>query len=86
MKLARLGNFGSEKPAIIINDLEAVFVDDVVSDFNRDSLSNGALDKLKKLDFTNRPKVKILDIYMWRNFINLKMILLKNKTKFWNII
>ena len=61
MKLARLGNFGSEKPAIIINDLEAVFVDDVVSDFNRDSLSNGALDKLKKLDFTNRPKVKILD-------------------------
>ena len=61
MKLARLGNFGSEKPAIIINDLEAVFVDDVVSDFNRDSLSNGTLDKLKKLDFTNRPKVKILD-------------------------
>jgi 2-keto-4-pentenoate hydratase/2-oxohepta-3-ene-1,7-dioic acid hydratase in catechol pathway len=61
LKLARLGNFGSEKPAIIINDLEAVFVDDVVSDFNRDSLSNGALDKLKKLDFTNRPKVKILD-------------------------
>jgi len=61
LKLARLGNFGSEKPAIIINDLEAVFVDDVVSDFNRDSLSNGTLDKLKKLDFTNRPKVKILD-------------------------
>jgi len=61
LKLARLGNFGSEKPAVIINDLEAVFVDDVVSDFNRDSLSNGTLDKLKKLDFTNRPKVKILD-------------------------
>jgi 2-keto-4-pentenoate hydratase/2-oxohepta-3-ene-1,7-dioic acid hydratase in catechol pathway len=61
LKLARLGNFGSEKPAIIINDLEAVFVDDVVSDFNRDSLSNGAIEKLKKLDFTNRPKVKILD-------------------------
>jgi len=61
LKLARLGNFGSEKPAIIINDLEAVFVDDVVSDFNRDSLSNGALDKLKKLDLTTRPKVKIAD-------------------------
>ncbi|MDP5107998.1 MAG: fumarylacetoacetate hydrolase family protein [Candidatus Nanopelagicales bacterium] len=61
MKLARLGNFGSEKPAIVISDTEAVFVDDVVADFNRETLSNGALDKLKKLDLTNRPTVKIAD-------------------------
>ena len=61
MKLARLGNFGSEKPAIIISDTEAVFVDDVVADFNRETLSNGAIEKLKKLDLTNRPKVKISD-------------------------
>ena len=61
MKLARLGNFGSEKPAIVISDTEAVFVDDVVADFNRETLSNGAIDKLKKLDLTNRPKVKISD-------------------------
>ena len=61
MKLARLGNFGSEKPAIIINDSEAVLVDDVVADFNRETLSNGAIDKLKKLDLTNRPRVKISD-------------------------
>ena len=61
MKLARLGNFGSEKPAIVISDTEAVFVDDVVADFNRETLSNGALNKLKKLDLTNRPKVKISD-------------------------
>ena len=61
MKLARLGNFGSEKPAIIINDLEAVLVDDVVADFNRETLSNGAIEKLKKLDLTTRPKVKISD-------------------------
>ena len=61
MKLARLGNFGSEKPAIVISDTEAVFVDDVVADFNRETLSNGAIDKLKKLDLTNRPKVKIAD-------------------------
>ena len=31
MKLARLGKFGSEKPAIVISDTEAVFVDDVVA-------------------------------------------------------
>ena len=61
MKLARLGNFGSEKPAIVISDAEAVFVDDVVADFNRETLSNGAIEKIKKLDLTTRPKVKIAD-------------------------
>ena len=61
MKLARLGSFGSEKPAIVIGDTEAVFVDDVVADFNRETLSNGAIEKLKKLDLTTRPKVKISD-------------------------
>ena len=61
MKIARLGKFGSEKPAIVISDTEAVFVDDVVADFNRESLSNGAIEKLKKLDLASRPKVKISD-------------------------
>ena len=61
MKLARLGKLGSEKPAIVISDTQAVFVDDVVADFNRETLSNGAIDKLKKLDLTNRPKVNIAD-------------------------
>ena len=61
MKLARLGKFGFEKPAIVVSDTEAVFVDDVVADFNRETLSNGAIDKLKKLDLSSRPKVKISD-------------------------
>ena len=61
MKLARLGKFGSEKPAIVVSDTEAVFVDDVVADFNRETLSNGAIEKLKKLDLASRPKVKISD-------------------------
>ncbi len=61
MKLARLGKLGSEKPAIVISDTQAVFVDDVIADFNRETLSNGAIDKLKKLDLTNRPKVNIAD-------------------------
>jgi 2-keto-4-pentenoate hydratase/2-oxohepta-3-ene-1,7-dioic acid hydratase in catechol pathway len=61
MKLARLGKFGSEKPAIVISDTEAVFVDDVVADFNRETLSNGAIEKFKKLDLASRPKVKISD-------------------------
>jgi 2-keto-4-pentenoate hydratase/2-oxohepta-3-ene-1,7-dioic acid hydratase in catechol pathway len=61
LKLARLGKFGFEKPAIVVSDTEAVFVDDVVADFNRETLSNGAIDKLKKLDLASRPKVKISD-------------------------
>jgi 2-keto-4-pentenoate hydratase/2-oxohepta-3-ene-1,7-dioic acid hydratase in catechol pathway len=61
LKLARLGKFGFEKPAIIVSDTEAVFVDDVVADFNRETLSNGAIDKLKKLDLASRSKVKIAD-------------------------
>jgi 2-keto-4-pentenoate hydratase/2-oxohepta-3-ene-1,7-dioic acid hydratase in catechol pathway len=61
LKLARLGKIGSEKPAIVISDTQAVFVDDVIADFNRETLSNGAIDKLKKLNLTNRPKVNIAD-------------------------
>jgi 2-keto-4-pentenoate hydratase/2-oxohepta-3-ene-1,7-dioic acid hydratase in catechol pathway len=61
LKLARLGKFGFEKPAIVVSETEAIFVDDVVADFNRETLSNGAIDKLKKLDLTSRPKVKIAD-------------------------
>ena len=61
MKLARLGKIGSEKPAIVVSDTEAVFVDDVVADFNRETLSNGAIEKLRKLDLSSRPKVKISD-------------------------
>ena len=61
MKIARLGDFGKEKPAVIVNDSEAVFVDDVISDWNRTELENGALDKVKKLDFSSRPKVKFAD-------------------------
>jgi 2-keto-4-pentenoate hydratase/2-oxohepta-3-ene-1,7-dioic acid hydratase in catechol pathway len=61
LKLARLGKLGSEKPAIVVSDTQAVFVDDVIADFNRETLSSGAFEKLKKLDLTNRPKVNIAD-------------------------
>jgi len=61
VKLARLGKFGFEKPAIVVSENEAVFVDDVVADFNRETLSSGAIEKLKKIDLSGRPKVKISD-------------------------
>ena len=61
MRIARLGAFESEKPAVIVSDTEAVFVDDVIQDWNRIELENGALEKIKALDLSVRPKVKIAD-------------------------
>ena len=49
------------RSAVIVNESEAVFVDDVISDWNRTELENGAFDKVKKLDLGNKPRVKIAD-------------------------
>ena len=35
MRIARLGQIYKEKPAVVVSDTEAVFVDDLISDFNR---------------------------------------------------
>jgi len=61
MRIARLGQIYKEKPAIVVSDTEAVFVDDLISDVNRVELENGAFEKLAKADLSNRPKVKIAD-------------------------
>ena len=61
MRLARLGDFGKERAAVVINDLEAVFVDDLIGDWSRTGLENGALQKIKTADLTSRPTVKISD-------------------------
>ena len=59
MKIARLGALGQEKPAVIVSDSEAIFVDDVISDFNRAELENGAITKIEKIDLNGRPKIRI---------------------------
>ncbi len=61
MRIARLGQIYKEKPAVLISDTEAVFVDDLISDFNRVELENGGLAKIQKADLSNRTKVKIAD-------------------------
>ena len=61
MRIARLGQIYKEKPAVLISDTEAVFVDDLISDFNRVELENGGLAKIQKADLSNRAKVKIAD-------------------------
>jgi hypothetical protein len=54
MRIARLGQINKEKPAVVISDTEAVFVDDLVADFNRIELENGAIAKLTKTDLSSR--------------------------------
>ena len=61
MRIARLGELNKEKPAVIISDTEAVFVDDLIPDFNRIELENGAIAKLQKADLSSRSKVVIAD-------------------------
>ena len=61
MRIARLGQIYKEKPAVVVSDTVAVFVDDLISDFNRVELENGAMEKLAKADLSTRPKVKIAD-------------------------
>ena len=61
MRIARLGPINQEKPAVIVSDSEAVFIDDVISDFNRIELENSAISKVEKIDLSSRPKVKISD-------------------------
>ncbi|CAB4583081.1 unannotated protein [freshwater metagenome] len=61
MRIARLGEFEKERAAVIVSDTEAVFVDDVIGDWNRVALENGALEKVKALDLSTRPRVKFAD-------------------------
>ena len=61
MRIARLGLLNKEKPAVLVSDTEAVFVDDLVADFNGTELENGAIAKIQKADLTQRSKVKIAD-------------------------
>ena len=52
MRIARFGAKGSERPAVMISDSEAVYVDHLIKDWNRDELEAGAYEKVKSADLT----------------------------------
>jgi len=52
MKIARFGAFGSERPAVMISDSQAVYVDSLIKDWNRDELEAGALAKVQAADLS----------------------------------
>lgn len=53
MKIARFGHIGSERPAVMVNQTQAVYVDHLIKDWNRDELMAGALDKVKRADLSS---------------------------------
>lgn len=59
MKIARFGNVGSERPAVMINDKQAVYVDHLIKDWNRDELEAGAYNTVKNADLSSQPTVDI---------------------------
>jgi len=54
MRIARFGKFGSERPAVMINDAQAVYVDHLIKDWNRDELESGAFEKVKAADLSSQ--------------------------------
>ena len=53
MKIARFGQLGSERPAVMVSQTQAVYVDHLIKDWNRDELMAGALEKVKGADISS---------------------------------
>lgn len=58
MRIGRVGNVGSEKPVVFV-DGKAIFVDSIIPDWNRKTLTEGALEKVKNAGISNWEKVDI---------------------------
>lgn len=57
MKIARVGEAGSERPAVVVGD-EAIFVDSIISDWDRPSLEAGAFEKVAAADLSSLPRIQ----------------------------
>lgn len=58
MKIARIGEIGAEKPAVIEGD-NAILVDGLIADWDRETLSNGGYEKVAKADLSALPRVPL---------------------------
>lgn len=59
MKIARFGSIGSERPAIMISQTQAVYVDYLIKDWDRTALEAGAYEKVKAADLSTQPAFDI---------------------------
>ena len=58
MRIARVGERGAEKPAVVVGN-EAVLVDSLISDWNRTTLEEGALEKVAAAALHDLPRVSL---------------------------
>jgi 2-keto-4-pentenoate hydratase/2-oxohepta-3-ene-1,7-dioic acid hydratase in catechol pathway len=56
MRIARIGEVGKEKPAVVMGD-EYILVDSLVSDWSRATLEAGAMAKVAAADLSSLPRV-----------------------------
>ena len=56
MRIARIGNAGQEKPAVVSGD-EYILVDSLISDWSRETLEAGALATVSAADLSALPRV-----------------------------
>ena len=54
MRIARIGGAGHERPAVI-EGARAIFVDSIITDWNRAELENDALARVKQADLSKLP-------------------------------
>jgi 2-keto-4-pentenoate hydratase/2-oxohepta-3-ene-1,7-dioic acid hydratase in catechol pathway len=58
VRIARVGQIGHERPAVIDND-QAIFVDSIIADWSRVDLENGAYEKVGNLDLGKLPRIAL---------------------------
>jgi hypothetical protein len=56
MRIARIGNIGQEKPAVVTVD-EYILVDSLIGDWSRESLEAGAIATVSSADLSGLPRV-----------------------------
>ena len=55
MRIARIGQVGAEKPALIVAD-QAILLDSLITDWDRQSLTNGAAAEVAAADLSSLPR------------------------------
>ena len=58
MRIARIGNIGSERPVIIKED-KVFFIDKFIKDFDRETLTENLLSQLSAIDLTEVPNIDL---------------------------
>lgn len=59
MKIGRVGPVGAEIPVVFLTADSAVFVDSLIEDWNRETLSSGALETVRAADLASLPVVDL---------------------------